>query len=202
MLMYQRVWVSAVLVITAGINAMPAPGNTGLKSDILNSNEDQVIVSQITDNDQSQVEDVIGVREKRHIVNTNETPEILINKTQSNETSFEDYEKEYLLNLTINLLEQFLHYDKYLNRLKEENSSVHGSTSKPVISPGLPTPLPHTGQQTTPDVRVDPGILQQKLLELRSMNLNDLEKVFNSLHRAAKNGVEDPGITSLCCNLG
>jgi hypothetical protein len=45
MLMYQRVWVTAVLVITAGINAMPAPGNTGLKSDILNSSKYIIIIA-------------------------------------------------------------------------------------------------------------------------------------------------------------
>ena len=168
------------------------------------ADDDEVIASPVTsDNDKSRAEEFIGVRDKRHIVNSNETPEIMINKTQSNETSFEDYEKQYLINLTKNLLEQFLHYDQYINHLKEENSSVHGgSTSTPNGSPGRPTPLPNLGQQTTPEVRVDTRILEQKLSELEHMTVDQLEKVFNSLHRAAKEGVEDPGITSLCCNIG
>lgn len=145
-------------------------------------------------------------REKRDISN-NEIPEILVNETYSNETSFETYEKEYLINMTMNLLKQFLHYDHYLKHLKEDNSSIRRgtSTSKPATNPDpiVPTPLPHTGNTTTPNgSRMDMRILQQKLSELNSLDVSQLTSVFNNLHQAAEKGVEDPGITSLCCNIG
>lgn len=149
---------------------------------------------------------ILENREKRDLGNS-EFPEILVNETFSNETSFETYEKEYLINRTMNLLKQFLHYDHYLKHLKEENSSIRRgtSTSKPAMSsdPIVPTPLPHTGNTTTPnDARMDIRILQQKLSELNSLDVSQLTRVFNNLHRTAEKGVEDPGITSLCCNIG
>lgn len=126
-----------------------------------------------------------------------EKPVILINKTDSNETSFEDYEKQYLLNKTKYLLEQFLQYGEFLKKLQEHKSESNANftTEEP------PTPLPQGGETTTPQNRVDP-LLEAKLRELSEMSLQDLTHVFNNLRRSAEEGVEDPGIASLCCHIG
>ncbi|XP_045189997.2 uncharacterized protein LOC123547162 [Mercenaria mercenaria] len=198
--LYHWILLTVMMGITSEIKAMPLADNADHDLNPLISRETVMVPR--TEIQEGQLE--LEVRDKRHIQDSNETPEILINKTQSNETSFEDYEKEYLINLNMELLEQFLHYDSYLKHLKEDNSSNKdgSTTASSAVPPDPPTPLPHSGDHTTPDVRVDNRILEQKISELRGMSVNQLESVFHSLHRAAKDGVEDPGITSLCCNIG
>lgn len=199
-------WLVTSLVIMSEVSSKPfnVAENRNDNSLILHG----AMSGQLVDNGKlsEDTKEMMGDREKRQVYNSNETPEILVNETNSNETSFEDYEKEYLINMTLDLLRQFLYYNQYVKHLKEENSSIsrttsshkHAVTADPVMS----TALPHSGLTTTPYDRFETRILQQKALELNQMNRTQLQNVFNNLHHAAANGVEVPGITSLCCNIG
>lgn len=146
----------------------------------------------------------IASRERRGAMEI--IPEFEVNSTLSNETSFEYYEKQYFINKTRKILEEYLGYFRYLERLKKENSSASGSSknlssSDNTAEPVRPSALPQVGETTTDKGRTDP-ILEEKLRELHTLDLNQLMEIFENAKQTQKSNLEDISIASVCCHYG
>ncbi|KAL4219341.1 hypothetical protein ACF0H5_021921 [Mactra antiquata] len=135
-------------------------------------------------------------RDKREVVE--EIPEFEVNSTTSNETSFEFYERQYFINKTREILEQYLGTHRREENARPENAGENLSQNGIV----RPTALPHGKEWTTDKSRVDP-IIENKLRELNNLTTEQLISVFrNSQHILRTTNTEDQSIASLCCHYG
>ena len=126
-----------------------------------------------------------------------------INNNSTDEAAFEQYEKEYLIQQTMNDLKTLYYHNQYLNYLKDKKTDDR-SHRKPSIdytgtaAPPSARPNPSTNG---PDFnRVDP-ILEEKLHELRNLSVRDLNRIFRDVRRAVEDGGTDNSIASLCCQM-
>ena len=129
---------------------------------------------------------------KRHIEN-NYTDSANISEnittTEKPGNSFEDYEKEYYINKTMNLLRQMLCFNEYKESLKDNKPTA----AEPSISRACGA--------SDGGNRVD-RILDRKLRELNDMAVSQLDRLFHSVKSSARSGSVDTSISRLCCNVG
>ena len=120
-----------------------------------------------------------------------------VNATATEELTFEDYEKKFLINQTMNLLKQLLLYKEYTKSLNPTNANATKATT---LTPQNVTVTPSATVSTTDGNRVD-AALDRKLRELSQMSVIQLDKVFHNVRNAARRGSEDISISSLCCSI-
>jgi len=150
-----------------------------------------------------------AVRHKRDVGFIIERPELSANSTATNKTSFEDYEKAYLINKTMAYLVQI-----YIATKTRESSTNNGvenvphntnSSNKPPHNTGnlpevtVPTIIPP--MRTTHDFRSD-QLLDQWLQQLGHMTTENITRILNDVKRSAQLGVEDTDLSRLCCSMG
>lgn len=133
-------------------------------------------------------------------------PDATMNVTVSNGTSFEEYERKFLLNKIQKMLEEFLLYNNFQNYLKKNNqldTDRSPQRTKEITSGHIkPTASHYTVITPTSPVRTDPVVLQHTMNALGQMDITQLTHVFGNLTESASYGTIDGGIASLCCHLG
>lgn len=129
-----------------------------------------------------------------------DTAELTLNSTQTNETAFEDYERMYLKNQTLNYIKQIYYYSKFKEQQENSsNASAMGSGSNSSTSVEPPTAFPQTN--TTDSGRTD-EIYEQLLDEVTEATLSELIEGLKDIKELAERGIVDSEIASLCCPLG
>lgn len=129
-----------------------------------------------------------------------DTVELKVNATSTNETSFEDYERMYLKNRTLNYIKQFYFYSKFRESSISNNSSTTSQTDSNAASINSPTALPNAST-TTEEVRTD-AVLEQLMEEVAEATLSELIEGLKDIKDVAERGLMDTDISSLCCPLG
>ena len=121
-----------------------------------------------------------------------------VNATKDGPT-FEDFEKIYLINRTMNLLKQLVLFKEYTKSQKtSDNNATVVTTSTPQNQTATVTPS-GISASTTDGNRVD-ALLARQLRELNKMSVNQLDEVFHNVRNAARRGA-DISISSLCCSI-
>lgn len=132
-------------------------------------------------------------REKR------DTVELNLNSTSTNETAFEDYERLYLKNRTLNYIRQIYFYSKFREESLNNTTSQDSGTNSTHVAP--PTAMPQTNT-TTDGSRTD-AVYEQLLEEVTvKATLSELIEGLKDIKEAAERGLMDSAISSLCCPLG
>lgn len=138
--------------------------------------------------------------------NEKQKPDATLNVTISNGTSFEEYERNFLLNKIRKMLEEFLLYNNFRNYLKKNNQL--GTDRSPQRTTAItsghikPTASQYTVIMPTSPVRTDPVVIQRTMNVLGHMDITQLIRVFGNLTESASVGTIDGGIASLCCHMG
>ena len=118
---------------------------------------------------------------KRDVKPVLEDPENItanISSTEQPEHYFEEYEKVYLINQTMNMLEQMLVYAEYEVSLKNNYTNV------------------------TVGNRAATEYQRRELSRLNALSPSQLRQLLRNVTYAAQKGYVAPRISSTCCQIG
>ena len=119
-----------------------------------------------------------------------------VTTTEEPEFSFEDYEKLYYINQTMNLLKQILCYSVYQGDFKDNGTIIKNNNTTVTEHP----------QSMSCDGENDGGrvnaILERKLRELNDLPVSQLDRIFHNVKGTAQRGTAVPSLSRLCCNVG
>ena len=120
-----------------------------------------------------------------------------MNATATDELTFEDYEKKYLVNKTMNLLKQLVLFKEYTKSQKTNDTKT---TKASTLTPQNQTVTPSVITVSTTDGNRVDALLARQLRQLNKMSVNQLDEVFHNVRSAARRGT-DISISSLCCSI-